>query len=562
MKNSINFPFSALGSTENSTAVTSNTTEAESKRVAQEFEAIMLGQLTTALQPQVDDNEEAVFGSEGSLPQQLLAEQMASTLASAGGIGMADVIMSQLHPHKASNASVENAIQTAQNLRAIHNPLSATNSISGKEQPSWRLPEASTITRPRRVMDMATLPLNKRVEKTAGKTTSLRYLNKAKEPPGNQLTMANEAKYTGNSSLDAIIKEASNRHQIDPYLIAAIIGKESAYKQHAVSHKGASGYMQMMPSTFARFAGNAKNIFDSSNNIQAGTAYLRFLHDKYNGDIDKVLAGYNAGEGNVDRHGGVPPFRETRNFVVAVKREYQALMAGNRPALTPDPDTIATQRVNNLVTHTNAFNTISKLPKVKYHAIKARPIESAKTHINDIKSLKSLPQETDISNNLQMPLSGRISSQFGARRAHGRHKGIDIAAAPGTPINAAEAGKVIFAGWHRGYGRMVLIEHANGRLTRYAHAQRLLVNQGDSVQSGQQIAAVGSSGHSKGPHLHFEVIAEGKHVNPLRVVQAKLSASSPATRPASHPVLVNHVPAYTTPEGNLKLAQNRHIAFD
>ncbi len=558
MKNSINFPFSALSNTENSTAVTSNATEAESKRVAREFEAIMLGQLTTALQPQADENEETVFGSEGSLPQQLLAEQMANTLASAGGIGMADVIMSQLHPNKVNNASVQNAIQTAQNLRTIHSSLPSAN--SSKDKPNWKLPETTTITRPRRVMGMATLPVNKQVEKTASKTTSLRYLNKTKESPGDEVSNANGVNYTGDNSLDNIIKEASDRHQIDPYLIAAIIGKESAYKQHAISHKGASGYMQMMPSTFARFAGSAKNIFDSSNNIQAGAAYLRFLHDKYNGDIDKVLASYNAGEGNVDRHGGVPPFRETRNFVAAVKRQYKELMAGNRPSLTPDRDTITTKATNTIARNNITASTISNLPKVKYHAIKARPLEIAKTHINDTKALKLLPQETD--SNLQMPLTGRISSQFGARRAHGRHKGVDIAAAPGTPINAAESGKVIFAGWDRGYGRTVLIEHADGRLTRYAHAQRLLVNQGDSVQSGQQIAAVGSSGHSKGPHLHFEVIADGKHLNPLRVVQAKLSSSSPTARPASHPVLVNHVTTYTNPDSNLKLAQNRRMVID
>ncbi|HET6976323.1 MAG TPA: peptidoglycan DD-metalloendopeptidase family protein [Pyrinomonadaceae bacterium] len=122
---------------------------------------------------------------------------------------------------------------------------------------------------------------------------------------------------------------------------------------------------------------------------------------------------------------------------------------------------------------------------------------------------------------LHLPVNGPIRSVFGMRRdpINGRirlHKGVDIAARRGTPIEAAAEGQVVFAGRNRGYGNMVMIEHSDGRQTLYAHAERLFVKPGDRVAAGQTIAAVGSTGHSTGPHLHFE-IREGKTaVNPLK----------------------------------------------
>ena len=124
---------------------------------------------------------------------------------------------------------------------------------------------------------------------------------------------------------------------------------------------------------------------------------------------------------------------------------------------------------------------------------------------------------------LQMYVRGPIRSRFGPRidPINGRlrmHTGIDIAAPAGTPIGAAAAGKVIFAGLNHGYGNMVIIEHPDGTLTRYGHAEKLLVKEGDEVASGEVIALVGSTGHSTGPHLHFEVKKNGEFVNPLTVL--------------------------------------------
>jgi murein DD-endopeptidase MepM/ murein hydrolase activator NlpD len=123
----------------------------------------------------------------------------------------------------------------------------------------------------------------------------------------------------------------------------------------------------------------------------------------------------------------------------------------------------------------------------------------------------------------QVPVQGQIRSQFGMRRdpINGRmrlHQGVDIAAKMGTPIEAAAAGTVLFAGRNKGYGNMVMIEHADGRRTIYAHAQSLFVKSGDPVSAGQTIAAVGSTGHSTGPHLHFEVRESNRSVNPLTLL--------------------------------------------
>lgn len=118
------------------------------------------------------------------------------------------------------------------------------------------------------------------------------------------------------------------------------------------------------------------------------------------------------------------------------------------------------------------------------------------------------------------PASSRITSQYGYRILFGVrdfHTGIDIGAGMGSNIVAAESGTVILAayGWNGGYGNYIIINHGNGVTTRYAHASALYVSAGQTVTKGQVIAAVGSTGNSTGPHLHFEVRINGSHQNPL-----------------------------------------------
>lgn len=123
-----------------------------------------------------------------------------------------------------------------------------------------------------------------------------------------------------------------------------------------------------------------------------------------------------------------------------------------------------------------------------------------------------------------MPTQGWLSSAFSSMRSHPilhiarPHEGIDVTAPMGTPIEAPAAGRVADAGWQAGYGNMVTIDHGFGILTKFAHASKILVREGQRVSRGQRIALVGNSGLATAPHLHYEVHVNGRPVNPLKYV--------------------------------------------
>jgi soluble lytic murein transglycosylase-like protein len=112
--------------------------------------------------------------------------------------------------------------------------------------------------------------------------------------------------------------EAGRIHDVDPSLIAAVIRAESNFDHVAISRKGAEGLMQLMPATAKRFG--VTNSFDPVQNVHGGTRYLRTLLDRFDGDPELTLAAYNAGEGNVARYEGVPPFRETVDYIQRIAR--------------------------------------------------------------------------------------------------------------------------------------------------------------------------------------------------------------------------------------------------
>ena len=121
---------------------------------------------------------------------------------------------------------------------------------------------------------------------------------------------------------------------------------------------------------------------------------------------------------------------------------------------------------------------------------------------------------TSGSGQLAWPVSGPVTSGFGSRWGR-MHEGIDIAVGTGTPVHAAAAGTVIYAGWMEGYGNLVAIDHGNGLSTAYGHNSTLACSVGQTVSAGQVIAYSGSTGHSTGPHVHFEVRVNGSPVDPL-----------------------------------------------
>ena len=115
----------------------------------------------------------------------------------------------------------------------------------------------------------------------------------------------------------------------------------------------------------------------------------------------------------------------------------------------------------------------------------------------------------------EWPLRGRVSSYFGSR-GFGHHEGIDIPAREGTPVVAAEAGRVVQSGGKRGdYGNVVIVRHAGRYATVYAHNRRNLVREGEFVEKGQVIALVGETGNASGPHLHFEIRRDRLATDPL-----------------------------------------------
>jgi soluble lytic murein transglycosylase-like protein len=132
---------------------------------------------------------------------------------------------------------------------------------------------------------------------------------------------AKEHFFTTQVPFGSIIYREAKKNDLKPELVAAVVQAESRFKPNARSGVGAVGLMQLMPRT-GKWMG-ARNLSNPTQNIQAGTKYLKYLNERFDGNETKVIAAYNAGEGNVRRFGGVPPFRETRNYVKKV-RNYEA----------------------------------------------------------------------------------------------------------------------------------------------------------------------------------------------------------------------------------------------
>lgn len=120
---------------------------------------------------------------------------------------------------------------------------------------------------------------------------------------------------------DAEIRAASEIFGVDDALVRAIVHAESWFEPEAVSRSGAQGLMQLMPATQQRFG--VANPFDPLDNITAGVAYLAWLNEEFGGDLDRIIAAYNAGENAVRRHGGIPPYPETREYVRRVNILYR-----------------------------------------------------------------------------------------------------------------------------------------------------------------------------------------------------------------------------------------------
>lgn len=155
------------------------------------------------------------------------------------------------------------------------------------------------------------------------------------------------------NAFDHIIKQAALQHGVSEGLIKAVMHTESGFNVNARSPVGAQGLMQLMPATARRF--NVTNAFDAQQNIFAGAKYLSWLLKRFGGNTQMALAAYNAGEGNVDKYGGIPPFRETQDYVRRVTSRYQNLYSsGSGFSSFSNTSAQVTSQSSNLVENTTA----------------------------------------------------------------------------------------------------------------------------------------------------------------------------------------------------------------
>ena len=159
--------------------------------------------------------------------------------------------------------------------------------------------------------------------------------------------MPEQASFTGRTrpsflldrdGAEQLVREAAERHRVDPALVRAVIETESNWNPAARSRKGAIGLMQLIPTTAQRFGAN--DAYSPQQNVDAGVRYLKTLLQRYDGNLDLALAAYNAGEGAVDRAHGVPAFRETRDYVQKVQNAYFRPGSGRLDGLWINPHAI------------------------------------------------------------------------------------------------------------------------------------------------------------------------------------------------------------------------------
>lgn len=171
------------------------------------------------------------------------------------------------------------------------------------------------------------------------------------------------------NAFDQLIRQAAQQHGISEGLIKAVMHTESGFNINARSPVGAQGLMQLMPATARRF--NVSNAYDPQQNILGGAKYLSWLLKRFNGNTQLAVAAYNAGEGNVDKYGGVPPFRETQDYVRRVTSRYQNLYSSSLGSTS----------------NSNAANTQVIAQSASYTSSNAEPVATPKQYNRQIITL-------------------------------------------------------------------------------------------------------------------------------------------------------------------------------
>jgi hypothetical protein len=186
-----------------------------------------------------------------------------------------------------------------------------------------------------------TAPPPAKASLAAASRTSPRQSSPAPEFPTASVPAANVVPLT-REGLNDVINGAGERHQIDPDFINSVIRAESGFQQRAVSKKGARGLMQLMPGTANELG--VGNPFDARSNVEGGTTYLRQLLEKYNFDVPKALAAYNAGAKRVNQYHGVPPYYETQTYIARIIRDFNRRKIAENPALAKKAQPASTHK--------------------------------------------------------------------------------------------------------------------------------------------------------------------------------------------------------------------------
>jgi murein DD-endopeptidase MepM/ murein hydrolase activator NlpD len=265
--------------------------------------------------------------------------------------------------------------------------------------------------------------------------------------------------------------------------------------QPFLSYAGAAIVQPYLPTTGVSVA-LRQNIEEYE--VQEGDT-LAGIATRYRLQLNTVLQANNLSSRSVIRPGQKLAILPIDGLVHTVKRGDQVSALAKRYRVTSEA----------IVSFNRLPDERALLPGLRLIIPGGRPEPVAAPPRRTVEVPTAPPRDTGT--RLLWPTNSRRITQYFTWR----HSGVDIGAPLGSPIYAAEAGVVVEARWNGGYGRMVLLRHDSGLLTRYGHATKLLVSAGERVTRGQTIALVGSTGRSTGPHLHFEVVSGGRRVNPF-----------------------------------------------
>ncbi len=208
-----------------------------------------------------------------------------------------------------------------------------------------------------------------------------------------------------------------------------------------------------------------------------------------------------------------------KNEAITTYRRFAIVLEGEQKAIVSsleEAETVVQEIKKEFNKDLELDLTVTEIYDTESTNVESKDVALAKLNEDETVQTRLKEQESMVNGVvLNAPISGVITSRFGSRSS-GYHNGLDIAASTGTPIGAAAPGTVTFAGWQNLYGNLVIISHENGVVTYYAHCSKIYVKKGQTVEKGETIAAVGSTGNSTGPHLHLEIWVDGVRQNPQK----------------------------------------------